>query len=232
MPQHSSEPAQSGSIYASYGTALSPSLEGLSYSTFNTSIPPEKTYTVETGTKWNLLSDRLLLTGALFQISKDNARTPGILPDDPPQVLSGRQRVRGVELGATGAITNSIKILGAYTHMDPKIISSNTPGEVGKFFQNAPQDSYSVWATYTLKRFTIGGGPRYVGKRYGNNTNTRSVDGYWTLDAFAAVPVTKRMDLRFNMYNLNNAYYFDRLGGGHLIPGVSRYAQGSLAFHF
>ena len=55
------KPVQAGSIYASYGNSVSPSLEGLSYSTSNTAIPPEKTYTTEVGTKWEVAGSRLLL---------------------------------------------------------------------------------------------------------------------------------------------------------------------------
>jgi catecholate siderophore receptor len=216
------KPTQMGSIYASYGTSLNPSLEGLSYSVANTAIEPEKTYSFETGSKWDLMSGRLSLTGALFRVDKTNARTPGVLPDDPPQVLQGRQRVSGVELGAGGNLNRYLKIYGAYTFMDTEIVKSNTPAEVGKEIQNAPRNSANLWLTYEFRRFTIAGGPRYVGKRYGNNINTRSVDNYWTLDGLASYAVSRHFDLRVNLYNLNNAYYFDRLGGGHLIPGMAR----------
>ncbi len=83
------KPKPNGSLYASYGTSFDPSLEGLSYNTANTAIEPEKTYTTEFGAKWDLFGERLALTGALFRIDKTNARTPGILPGDPPQVLQG-----------------------------------------------------------------------------------------------------------------------------------------------
>lgn len=217
------KPTQSGSIYASYGTSQSPSLEGLSYSTANTSIPPEKTYTVETGAKWETASRRLLLSGALFRVAKDNARTPGLSPTDPPQVLAGRQVSRGVELSASGEIVRSLRVLGAYTFLDARIQSSNNPLEVGKYFQNTPRHASSIWITYTARRFTLGGGPRIMGLRYGNNTNTRHVDGYVTIDAMASWRINRYADLRFNLSNLNNAFYFERLGGGHLIPGPSRY---------
>jgi catecholate siderophore receptor len=227
-----SKPAQAGSIYASYGTSLNPSLEGLSYGTANTSIEPEKTYTLEFGSKWDVAHDRLLLSGALFRIDKDNARTPGILPDDPPQVLNGRQRANGFELSATGGITTTWKVFAAYTYIDGKIIRSNTPVEVGKYFQNTPKNSFSIWTTYRLRNLSLGFGPRFVDRRYGNNTNTRSVDSYWTLDALASYPIHKNFDLRLNLYNLNNAYYFDRLGGGHLIPGPARSVSVSTNIRF
>lgn len=226
------KPVEPGSFYVSYGTSLNPSLEGLSYGTANTSIPPEKTYTVEAGTKWDVAHNRLMLSGAVFRVDKDNARTPGILPDDPPQVLDGRQRVNGFELGATGSITRNLKLFGAYTYLDSRIARSNNPAEVGNYFQNTPKNSYSVWTTYYFKKFMVGGGPRFVGKRYGNNTNTRFVDSYWTMDLMASYAITNHVDLRFNLYNANDAYYFDRLGGGHLIPGAARSAMVSTSFHF
>jgi catecholate siderophore receptor len=226
------KPVQSGSIYASYGNSVSPSLEGLSYNTANTAIPPEKTYTTEIGTKWEVAGSRLLLSGALFQVKKDNARTPGLLPTDPPQVLAGRQVSEGLELSASGAITRSLRVLGSYTLIDARIRSSNNPAEVGKKFQNTPRNSASVWITYTARRFTVGLGPRFMGKRYGNNTNTRFVDSFATLDLMTSYEVNRHLDLRFNLSNLNNSYYFERLGGGHLIPGASRYALVTTNFRF
>jgi catecholate siderophore receptor len=224
------KPVSAGSIYASYGTSLTPSLDGLSYTTSSTAIPPEKTYTTEAGVKWDLLNGRLLATGALFRVAKDNARTPGLLPTDPPQ-LTGEQVSRGVEASLSGAVTRKLRVLGAYTFIDAKVVKSNTAAEVGKFFQNTPKHSVSVWATYTAKRFNFGVGPRAMTKRFGNNTNTRVVDGYWTLDAMAGFVVNDHIDLRLNLTNLNDAYYFDRLGGGHVIPGQGRGALLSVNWH-
>ncbi|MCI0659603.1 MAG: TonB-dependent siderophore receptor [Acidobacteria bacterium] len=227
------KPVEVGSIYLAYGTSLSPSLEGLSYSTVNTALEPEKTYNLELGSKWDLINERLSLSGAIFRVEKTNARTPGVLPDDPPQVLQGRQRVDGIELGVSGAVTRAWRVFGAYTLLDGEIIRSNTPLEVGRVIQNTPRNSFSIWSTYEFpRRVEIGGGPRFVGRRFGNNTNTRFVDSYWTLDAMAAFPVSSHFDLRINLYNLNNIYYFDRLGGGHLIPGYGRSIMVSTGFRF
>ena len=214
------KPVQSGSLYASYGSSLSPSLEGLSYSTSNTSIPPEKTYTTEAGAKWELAGNRLLLSGALFRVAKDNARTPGLLPTDPPQVLAGRQVSQGIELSASGAITRQLRVLGAYSLIDARIRSSNTPAEVGRYFQNTPRNSASVWATYTAKRFTVGLGPRFMGKRFGNNTNTRKVDAYATLDAMGSFNVSRHLDLRLNLSNLNDTLLLRTAGRRAPDPGT------------
>jgi catecholate siderophore receptor len=226
------KPTDTSSIYGSWGNSVSPSLEGLSYNTSNTAIPPEKTYTSEVGAKWEVAGSRLLLSSALFQVKKDNARTPGLLPTDPPQVLSGRQVSQGLELSASGGITRSLRILGSYTLIDARIKNSNNAAEVGRFFQNTPRNSASVWMTYTAKKFTVGVGPRFMGKRFGNNTNTRLVDSYYTVDAMGSYSVNRHLDLRLNLSNLNDAYFFDRLGGGHLVPGASRFVQFTTNFRF
>ncbi len=226
-------PKQHGSIYAAYGTSLNPSLEGLSYGTANTAIEPEKTYTFEIGSKWDLFKERLSLSGAVFRVDKTNARTPGALPDDPPQVLQGTQRVNGIELGASGNLTRAWNVFASYTLLDSEIAKSNTPAEIGKALQNTPRNSGSIWTTYQFPfKLNAGGGLRFVDRRFGNNTNTRQVDGYWTLDAMASFPVSEHLDLRLNLFNMNDAYYFDRLGGGHLIPGAGRSANLSLGIRF
>ena len=217
------KPVEIGSIYAVYGTSFNPSLEGLSYQVANAAIEPEKSYTFEIGNKWELMDQKILFSGAVFRVEKTNARTPGILPDDPPQVLEGRQRVDGVELGAAGRLSSSWELYTAYTFLHSEIVESNVPAEVGKHLQNTPANSFNVWTTYELPwKLSIGGGVRYVGRRYGNNINTRYVDPYWLLDGLIAYPVAKYIDLRLNLYNMTDEYYFDRLGGGHVVPGAGR----------
>jgi catecholate siderophore receptor len=227
------KPKQSGSIYFSYGTSLNPSLEGLTYQPADATLEPEKTYTAEFGSKWDLFGDRLLLSGAIFRVAKTNARTPGVNPDDPPVVLDGQQIVKGVEIGLAGNVTRAWSVYSAYTFLDSQIESSNNSAEVGNAFSNAPRNSFNAWTSYVFPwRVTLGGGLRYVGRRYNNNANIRSVDGYWTVDAMAALPLSRHIDLRLNLYNLGDAYYFERLGGGHLIPGAGRSAMVSAVFRF
>jgi catecholate siderophore receptor len=227
------KPTSAGSVYASYNSSLNPSLEGLSYNTANTAIDPEKTYNFEFGSKWDLLTGRLLVTGAGFRVEKTNARTPGVLPGDPVQVLEGRQVVKGVELSATGQLTRQWQIFSAYTFLESETVESNVPAEVGKELVNTPRNSFNLWTTYEFpRRLMLGGGLRFVGKRFGNTLNTRFVDSYWTADAMASYPITPNVDLRLNVYNLTDTYYFDRLGGGHVIPGPGRSALIGMALKF
>jgi catecholate siderophore receptor len=226
------KPSSQGAIYASYGTSLNPSLEGLSYNTANTVIDPEKTYTLEAGSKWDFFSGRVLVSGAVFRVEKLNARTPG-LPNEPPQVLEGKQRVDGIELSVEGSLTKAWQVLAGYTLLDSRTIDSNNPAEIGKELVNTPRNSFNVWSTYTVRNsFHFGGGARFVDRRFGNTINTRFVDGYWTFDAMASYPISKHMDLKLNLYNLTDKFYFDRIGGGHIVPGPGRAAMLSTIFRF
>ncbi len=236
------KPRDNGSVYAAYGTSLSPSLEGLSYGTADSRIDPEETYTFEAGTKWDVFKERLSLSLAGFRVDKTNARTPAIVPGGPPTVLDGEQRVIGAEVGIAGRIRRAWTVLVGYTFLDSKILKSNngpntlplaTLPDQGKAIQNTPKHSANVWTTYeTPWRVTVGGGIRYVDERFGNNANTRKVDSYWTADLLASYAISENIALRVNVFNLNDAYYFDRLGGGHLIPGPARSANVSIGFKF
>jgi catecholate siderophore receptor len=227
------KPLSQGAVYASYGTSLNPSLEGLSYNTANVVIDPEKTYTLEAGSKWDFFSGRVLLSGAVFRVEKLNARTPGILPGDPPQVLEGKQRVDGAELSIEGNVTKAWNVLAGYTFLDTATVESNNPAEIGKALVNTPRNSFNVWSTYTLRnRFHLGGGARFVDRRFGNTINTRSVDSYWTFDAMASYPISEHIDLKLNLYNLTDKFYFDRIGGGHIVPGPGRSAVLGTSFRF
>ena len=227
------KPLPQGAIYASYGTSMNPSLEGLSYNTANTVIDPEKTYTVEAGSKWSFFNSRVLLSGAVFRVEKMNARTAGVSALDPPQVLEGKQLVNGAELSVEGNLTRDWQLLAGYTFLDSQTVESSNTGELGKELVNTPPNSFNVWSTYRLRNgLHFGGGARFVDRRFGNTINTRFVDAYWTFDAMASYPLTKNIDLRLNLFNLSDKYYFDRIGGGHIVPGPGRSAMLSTSFRF
>ena len=231
------KPVSNGSIYASISSSLNPSLEGLSIAPASAALDPEKTYNYELGTKWDLFRNRILLSAALFRVDKTNARTPEI--DGTLTVLDGRQRVNGIELGVTGIITRGWNVMAGYTLLDSRVLKSNAnlsngvSLELGKRLVNTPRNSMSFWSTYqTPWRLTIGGGTRFIGQRYGNTINTRRVESYWLVDAMASYRINKFIDLRVNAYNLTNEYYFDRIGGGHLVPGAGRSALFGIGLNF
>jgi catecholate siderophore receptor len=218
------KPRPYGSVYAGLGTSFNPSAEGLSLAANNVNLDPEETRSFEVGTKWDLSRQRLSLTAALFRTQKRNARTPGVNPGDPPQVLQGEQTVDGVELGATGSIGSRVSVFAGYAHMRSEIEESNTAAEVGGALPQTPENTFNLWLTLRLPRdVTVGLGTQYMDSVYRNAVNTLSVPSYWVVNATAAYAVTRRLTLRLNGYNLADEEYVDRVGGGHFIPGPGRY---------
>lgn len=220
------KPSSNGTVYLSYGTSFNPSADGntgLSLTAATVDLEPEKSRGAELGTKWDLPGARLSLNAAVFQTEKTNARTPGVLPGDPPTVLQGEQRIRGIELGASGQITRRWSAYFGYTYLDSEVVKSNNPAEVGNPLANTPEHSASLWTTYRLRRgFEVGGGAQFVDDRYNNNTATRVAPDYLLFDLMGSYEVTSNLTLRLNLNNVTDEVYIDRVGGGHFIPGAGR----------
>ncbi len=217
------KPRANGSVYGGYSTAFNPSAEGLSLTAATAVIEPEKTKSLEVGTKWDVFREKLSLVAAFFRTDKTNARTPGINPGDPPTVLAGEQQVTGIELGASGRIGDRFSLQAGYSAMSSDIAASNTPAEVDNALALVPEQTFNIWATYEFPwKLTLGGGAQYMDSVYRNATNTATVPSYTLLSTMASYEVNRHLTLRLNGNNLADAEYVDRIGGGHYIPGPGR----------
>ncbi len=224
------KPVEQGSIYLGYGTSFNPSGEGLALSTSTNSaayfdIDPEENRTIELGTKWDLLEDKLMLTGAIFRTDKTNARTEDPVDSTDIITLDGEQRVQGFEFGFTGLLTEKWRVIGGYTFLDSEVTKSKNAGEEGSEISNTPENSFSLWTVHDLPAgFQIGVGTQYVGSRYNrNDAETRQkAPGYATLDGMVSYQLNKDVIFRLNAYNLTDRDYIDRVGGGHYVPGQGR----------
>ncbi|MDB6004047.1 MAG: iron transport outer rane receptor [Prosthecobacter sp.] len=231
------KPVRQGSFYFGYGTSFNPTIDGaantgLSLSTSatnNTSVglDPEHTSSYELGTKWDVLKDRLSITGALFRSEKTNARTTdatGIT------TVGGNQIVQGIELSATGNITKNWQVFAGYAFMKSQTKASSNAGDVGQPLSNAPNQTFNLWTTYTIMEKTqVGFGAQYMGIRTTSNGATatsapRIAPCYWTLDAMLSYKFSEKISLRLNIYNLANERFVGSLSGGQFVPGPGRSA--------
>ena len=227
------KPAPNGSIYLSYATASTPPTisggdqEGLSAD--SSQLDPEKSSTIELGTKWNLMDEKLSLTAALFQTERKDAQ---IEVDDGIFEQAGKTRVRGLELGFAGAVTPKWNVFGGYTYMDSELVKgAYSNNQEGDELANTPRHSFSLWNTYqVLPKFTVGGGVYYVGKTYGGNqggagggNNAVYMPDYWRFDAMAAYQFNKNLSVQLNVLNLADKEYIMRTNGvHHADPGPGR----------
>ena len=169
------KPAHNGSIYLSYATASTPpTISGgdqESLSAGQNELKPERSNTIELGTKWDVLNEKLSLTAALFQNERKDAQ---IEVDSGIYEQAGKTRVRGLELGISGQITPKWNVFGGYTYMDSELLKGAYDGvNEGDPLANTPKHSFSLWSTYAVTpKLTLGGGAYYVGKTFGGNQGT------------------------------------------------------------
>jgi catecholate siderophore receptor len=234
------KPRPAGSIYFGYGTSFNPAVDaaatGAALSTAETaannpSLEPEESRNYEVGTKWDVMRNRLAVTGAVFRTEKVNARTRNATSD--PFVLTGRQMVQGVELGLSGSITDRWTALASYAFMHSDIARSANAAEEGNNLTLTPEATFNLWTTFSLPwDVTVGGGAQYMDAVFRNTTNTTSVPSYWLVNTMASYKVNEGLTLRLNGQNLADVEYVDRVGGGHYIPGPRRQVIVNADFSF
>ena len=130
------KPLPYASVYAAYATSSNPigaeldassaSYGGPDFSNLGQAFGPERNKAAEVGTKWELFNRHLLLTGALFQTEKDNAREVGTVNGVANTLVAGASyRIQGIDLEAAGKITDKWSVFGGLVLMDYKRLTSN-----------------------------------------------------------------------------------------------------------
>ncbi|WP_416759380.1 TonB-dependent receptor [Pseudomonas sp. BNK-6] len=245
------KPTDNGSIYASYATSATPAgalvgegAEGnpLAAGASTSDLQPEETVNYELGTKWNVLNDRLSLTAAVFRTEKKNTR---VLVDALTYQNAGESRVDGLELGASGKITDKWQVFAGYSYLKSELVDPGLTGRNGVItagaasakgneMPNTPKNSFSLWSTYAITpKLTVGGGAFYVDEVYGDTGNTVYVPSYTRYDAMASYKLTKNVDLQLNVQNLTDKTYYDKAFAAHFAnQAAGRTALMSANFHF
>ncbi|RZU41174.1 TonB-dependent siderophore receptor [Edaphobacter modestus] len=186
------KPARNGSIYFDYGTSFNPSAESLSLSANNAVQDPQENETYEAGTKWDLLNDRLNVSGAYFRTNKTNVYETN--PQDTTQVLNvGSQRVQGFQIGALGHMASHFDVILGYAYLNgvvtQSVLNASPFGSLYKpndpiygifpYFispnnfplANVPRNSGNLWVTHNLPwRFVGGFGGNFLGPRRASST--------------------------------------------------------------
>ena len=250
------KPLPNGSVYVAYATSANPvgsEFDGTStaYGGINPNLAggnnqifgPEKNKSIELGTKWELFDRHLLLTAALFQTTKENAREAQNVgstaaaaalgctytPVAPATTVScitagAAYRVRGIDLGVGGKITDKWSVFGGLVLMQSEVTKSLAPpanstlyaSNVGRPLANIAHQSFSLLSKYQLNdTWELGGQAVYRSKIYGGtllaaNQGT-SIPSYWRFDAFAEAKINKNWRVKLLVNNIFDKRYYDAL---------------------
>ncbi|MET4514722.1 catecholate siderophore receptor [Bradyrhizobium sp. I1.7.5] len=246
------KPLPNGSVYAAYATSSNPvgaEFDGTSVQygglapVLNGAAPqifgPEKNKAIELGTKWELFDRHLLLTAALFQTEKENAResrnvTAATATAACPYTATAGNvscitagaayRIRGIDLGVSGKITDKWSIFGGLVLMQSEVTKSLIPPanttlyttNVGLPLSNVAHQSFSLLSKYQLTDvWELGGQAVYRSKIYGGtflaaNQGT-SIPSYWRFDAFVEAKLNQNWQLKLFVNNIFDKRYYDAL---------------------
>ncbi len=219
-------PTEKSTIYAAYGNSYNPSAElGTLTNASVAALAPEQTRTIEAGAKADVLGGQLSLAGAVFRIEKINLRIVNPF-DQNVSVLDGIARVDGIELGATGKVTDRWSVFTGYSYLESTILDTRDKSIVGRHLQNTPRNNFTMWTTYDLtSRWTIGGGAIYQSLGWANNTNTAYVPEFWKFDAMISYKVDDKSTVQLNIYNLTDTLYYSQYFGANVVPASGRWAS-------
>ncbi len=216
-------PNASATVYASYSEGFEPQNETLvNDKDVNNGMKLDAITSEqkEVGVKWQLFDDRLMLSGALFDISKTGTLVNEDLINPIGDITSittqaGEQRHKGFELAAQGAATDRLFVMASTMYLDANYERDEEKLE-GKRPTDAPKWSASLWTRYELNdAIAFNAGAFYEGERFADNANTVTKQGYTRVDVGAtyALKVSNTdINLRLNIENLFDKNYL--AGGG------------------
>ena len=191
---------------------------------------PSRGKQVELGLKYQPVASKMLLTAALFDLRKSNIVSYNPVTNEGRQIA--RQRSRGIELEAKGELIPGLNATASYTYLDPKIVNSADPDEIGKRPVAIPKQTAAVWLDYTMGNGVgFGGGVRYQGGIPIDEHNTAFTRGVTLADAAVHY---ERGPWRFalNVSNLFNKKYIAGCYQASCYRGTERLATLSARYRF
>jgi catecholate siderophore receptor len=239
------KPTPDSSVYATVATSKQPpggnnfALSASASSAANPKFDPQETTTQEIGGKWDLLKQKLALTGAIYRTTVKN-EVEQDATDLTKYYQTGKKRVEGIEIGVTGEITRGWLVSAGYAHMKTEVLSGKTISASGENqLTYTSKDSFTAWTSYTLPMgLKIGGGLRYSGDMLrgtdGAVGTPAFVEGYWVANAMAAYTINKNVDLQLNINNITDETYVAAINksGYRYTPSTPRSASLTANFRF
>ncbi|MCL1049887.1 TonB-dependent siderophore receptor [Shewanella abyssi] len=208
-------PVDNASIYANYSESFEPQGSVLDDEdgNYGLELDPIKGKMLELGTKWELLSGKIRLNAAVFNIERENILVNTGTSDNPITTQGGVQRHTGFEFGGMGQINDDLSLITSFMYLDAEYTSHDE--YQGNRPEDVPEWTASIWAKYSLTdRMAVNLGAFYEGERFGDAANTFEKEAYTRIDTGIsyAIPVAGQ-DLQLRV-NIENLFDTDYLGGG------------------
>lgn len=215
------KPREDVSVYSSYSVSYLPS-SGDQFSTLTAQtegLKPEHLENYEIGAKWDI-NPSFNVSAAIYQLDRTN--TSATDPADPTRLVpTGASRTRGIELGATGRITEKWQIIGAYAFQDAEITKTTTAAAAGANVALVPENIVSIWNKYDFtQKWAAAIGVINQSDQYAAVDNTVRLKGFTRFDGAAFYNITPDYRLQLNVENILNREYIETAhNNNNLQPG-------------
>ncbi|WP_158967352.1 TonB-dependent siderophore receptor [Paraglaciecola sp. L3A3] len=187
-----------------------------------TDSDPERVENIEIGTKV-MLDNSFLLSASIFQITKSDVMES--VGDDDYAALgtlnTGENRVKGIELGIVGNITDELSVQFSATAMSSEVLDSITETNIGLVLSNFAEKSMYLQLRYEINdSFVVGGDYAYQSEMYAGQPDTAAgydstnnqysivVPSYQVVNLFANYNATKDLTFRLNIGNAFDETYY------------------------
>ncbi|HEU4516636.1 MAG TPA: TonB-dependent siderophore receptor [Steroidobacteraceae bacterium] len=224
------KPAENLSLYASYSMTYVPrsGAQLASLALTNEALDPEEFENIEVGAKWDL-NPSLALTAAVFQLDRKNVAIPD--PNDPTvSILVDGQRTEGIELGASGQVSESWSIQGGYAYQDGHL----TDRLGGTTLAQLPKHVASLWNRYDFTpAWGVGLGVVYQTEMFAAADNLVELPGFTRVDAGVFYTPNERLRMQLNVENLfDEEYYPNAHNNNNITPGSPPAVRASVIASF
>lgn len=209
---------------------------------------PETVENLELGTKLMLMDDELMVTAALFQMTKsDVMESVGDDYSTLGTLNTGENRVQGVELGLVGEVTEELSVQASFAVMDSEITKSHNEDNVGRVLSNFAENSAFVQLRYQLTEdFSFGGNYSYQSEMYGGQPDTAAVydsennryrivvPDYQVVNLFANYNAAENLTFRLNIGNAFDTEYWTAAyrSGAFMYLGDARSTRLTVNYEF
>ncbi|RBP48877.1 TonB-dependent receptor [Arenicella xantha] len=209
---------------------------------------PEQVTNFELGTKWELFDDRLLATAALFSITKDDVmESVGDSYSTLGTLNTGKNRVQGIELSLTGAITEKLSAQFNAAFMDSEVLEAFNPEQVGLALSNfADNHAYLQLRYDATTQFSFGGAITYKSEMYGGQPDTAAgfnqeigdysivVPSYQVVDLFVNYYPSEKVNLKLSLNNVTDEEYWTAAyrSGAFMYLGEAQSVRATLTYNF
>jgi iron complex outermembrane receptor protein len=192
---------------------------------------PESARQYEAGLRFTFLNERIVLSTAVFNVSRDNVATTIAGPTTAQDlVVFDSQLTNGVEASLLAKITDQWQLLANATHQEAVLTAApQTPTTIGNHPQGVPANMANIWSTYKfaiggVQGFQVGLGANYRDKTYSDTTNVNSVPSYVIGNAMIGWE-NANWGFALNVKNFTNQLYFVAANGagGFVGEGLAAY---------